>query len=201
VGILKKRSPSAAKPQGIRDQGSGISPIRFHLVKASANIHAKSVDVAIKGSKGQASVEFALIVILAILAIVAMVNLFLVSLAWLNAQFASREGARASVTMTAFDASTIEGIVDHYFFMSDCSLSNYETPCPEGCCVQIGCCAATDDPCTPVNCTGPLDSYDPVTVRTSFHVPIFIPGVREALGETLQVRGSATMRQERKEEE
>lgn len=154
--------------------------------------------------QGQATVEFTLIAIVTVIVIIATVNLFLISLAWLNAQFAAREGARASVTMATFASSTIEEVVDDHFFMSDCSPSAFGAPCLEGCCVQVGCCPAAQDaaptPCPFSDCSGSRDSYDPVMVRAVYRVPIIIPFLREVLGETIQVVGSATMRQARREE-
>ena len=154
--------------------------------------------------QGQATVEFTIIAIVTVIVIIAMVNLFLVSLAWLNAQFAAREGARASVTMVPFAAQDIKDIVDDHFFMSVCSLTGFEASCPEGCCVQVGCCPVAQDaapvPCPFSDCPGLLESYHPVTVRVFYRVPILIPFIREVLGETIQVIGSATMRRARKEE-
>ncbi len=150
--------------------------------------------------QGQAAVEFTLIAIVTVIVIIATVNLFLISLAWLNAQFAAREGARASVTMVPFDTATIQQIVDDHFFLSDCFYSGFGSACSEGCCVQVGCCLSPDQvPCFPtVDCTA-LDSYDPVTVRVRYQVQIF-PFLREVLGESIQVVGSVTMRQARRAE-
>ena len=84
-------------------------------------------------ARGQVTVEFTIVAIFTLLLLVAMVNLFLIMLGWMNAQFAAREGARASVPIYSEFLSV--SLANENFFMGDCVEGN----CNEGCCVRVKC--------------------------------------------------------------